>query len=77
MALMENLLSDWQRWTCSHHWVRARWDDGSYGLRCAHCMKPYHHTWNEIIAGPKAVGAVGSRKEASREVEYRPMRRAA
>ncbi|HVA62762.1 MAG TPA: hypothetical protein VNF74_03475 [Terriglobales bacterium] len=49
MKLVESLLG---RWVCSHRWVRARWQDGSYGLRCAQCMKAYPHTWNEIIAGP-------------------------
>ena len=49
MALMTTLWNDWRRWTCSHRWVRARWDDGTYGLRCALCMKPYRHTWDEII----------------------------
>jgi hypothetical protein len=49
MVLLETLLSDWQRWTCGHRWVRARWADGSYGLRCAHCMKPYPRTWNDIL----------------------------
>lgn len=52
MALLTSLLGEWQRWTCSHQWVRARWDDGSYGLRCALCMRPYARTWNEIIAQP-------------------------
>ncbi len=50
MRLVETLLSDWQRWTCNHAWVRARWEDGSYGLRCSRCMKAYPHTWDEIIA---------------------------
>ena len=52
MALLTSLLGEWQRWTCSHQWVRARWEDGSYGLRCAQCMKPYARTWNEIISQP-------------------------
>ncbi|HVB40489.1 MAG TPA: hypothetical protein VNE83_06285 [Terriglobales bacterium] len=52
MALLASMLGEWQRWTCSHQWVRARWDDGSYGLRCAQCMKPYARTWNEIISQP-------------------------
>ncbi|HXE30650.1 MAG TPA: hypothetical protein VN515_02485 [Terriglobales bacterium] len=59
MKLVETLLSDWQRWTCSHRWVRARWDDGSYGLRCSLCMKPYRHTWDEIIGAPAAAARRG------------------
>ncbi|HZT74313.1 MAG TPA: hypothetical protein VE996_11720 [Terriglobales bacterium] len=35
--------------TCSHHWVRARWADGSYGLRCASCMKPYPVTFDDLM----------------------------
>lgn len=49
MNVVEHLLADWQQWTCKHHWVRARWEDGSYGMRCAQCMKPYSHTWNELV----------------------------
>lgn len=35
--------------TCSHRWVRARWDDGRYGLRCGACMKLYPMTWNDLL----------------------------
>ncbi len=35
--------------TCRHQWIRARGLDGSYGLRCQHCMKPYHRTWNQLL----------------------------
>ncbi len=35
--------------SCTHHWVRARWDDGTYGLRCQHCMKRHGQTWNQIM----------------------------
>ncbi len=38
--------------TCSHHWVRARWEDGSYGLRCEYCSKRHAQTWNQILAQP-------------------------
>jgi hypothetical protein len=38
--------------TCSHKWVRARFDDGSYGLRCQLCMKHYRHTWDGLMAQP-------------------------
>jgi len=69
MKLVETLLCDWQRWTCSHHWVRARWSDGSYGLRCSQCMKAYRHTWDEIIAGPA--------KPVQAEPEFTALRRAA
>lgn len=55
MRLVQNLLGDWQRWTCNHQWVRARWQDGSYGLRCSNCMKAYPHTWNEIIGSKPTV----------------------
>ena len=34
---------------CRHQWIRARGLDGSYGLRCQHCMKPYHRTWNQLL----------------------------
>ena len=51
-AFIMIVLGWWQRLTCGHHWLRARWDDGSYGFRCAHCMKPYRHTWNEIFSQP-------------------------
>ncbi|MGH9482461.1 MAG: hypothetical protein ACRD1L_10280 [Terriglobales bacterium] len=50
MKLVQGLLSEWQRLMCSHRWVRARWQDGSYGLRCAECMKAYPHTWEDLIA---------------------------
>jgi hypothetical protein len=36
--------------TCTHKWIRARWPDGSYGLRCQLCMKAYRGTWNSLIA---------------------------
>ncbi len=35
---------------CRHQWIRARGLDGSYGLRCQHCMKPYHRTWNQLLS---------------------------
>jgi hypothetical protein len=38
--------------TCSHKWVRARFDDGSYGLRCHLCMKAYPRTWDALVAQP-------------------------
>lgn len=38
--------------TCSHHWVRARWEDGSYGLRCQYCLKRHPQTWEQILAQP-------------------------
>ncbi|MGH9505878.1 MAG: hypothetical protein ACRD13_03050 [Terriglobales bacterium] len=38
--------------TCSHHWVRARWEDGSYGLRCQYCLKRHPQTWDQILAQP-------------------------
>jgi hypothetical protein len=60
MKILEILLTDWQRMTCNHRWLRARWQDGSYGLRCSQCMKRYHNTWNDIIAGPNEAKATGS-----------------
>jgi hypothetical protein len=36
--------------TCSHHWVRARWEDGSYGLRCQYCFKRHPQTWDQLLA---------------------------
>ena len=38
--------------TCSHHWVRARWEDGSYGLRCQYCFKRHPQTWDQVLAQP-------------------------
>ncbi len=34
---------------CRHHYIRARFSNGDYGLRCQHCQRPYIHTWNEIL----------------------------
>lgn len=69
MTLVLGLLNGLQRLTCHHQWVRARWRDGSYGLRCASCMKAYPHTWDEILAtpapgtaSPGAVVAIDARK---------------
>lgn len=55
--------------TCSHHWVRARWSDGSYGLRCSACMKPYAVTWNELLKQEEATrgGAVAMLPTRSRD----------
>lgn len=52
MRLLDWLLNLWVRAWCSHHWVRTRWDDGSYGLRCEHCLKPYPVTWNDVLQQP-------------------------
>lgn len=51
--------------TCSHHWVRARWEDGSYGLRCEYCFKRHPQTWNQILAQPASPPAA-SRPVAER-----------
>ncbi|MGH9417189.1 MAG: hypothetical protein ACRD01_11225 [Terriglobales bacterium] len=62
MNILEHLLADWQRWTCAHQWVRARWEDGTYGLRCSRCMKPYSRTWNELVEaapGPRSDAKLG------------------
>jgi hypothetical protein len=64
MKLVSGIVIGWQQLACHHHWVRARWEDGSYGFRCAQCMKPYPRTWNDIVAG--GAGAAG-----------RPLKRAA
>lgn len=40
---------------CKHQWIRARWDDGSYGLRCSQCMKPHKQTLTELIRQPHLV----------------------
>lgn len=53
MKLVEGVLRSWQQHTCGHRWVRARWEDGTYGLRCVRCMAAYEHTWEDII-GPAA-----------------------
>lgn len=58
MKLLEGLLRQWQNHTCNHQWVRARWDDGSYGLRCARCMTAYAHTWNEVLGASTAAAPV-------------------
>lgn len=52
MGFVELLLRWWSQLWCGHHWVRTRWDDGSYGLRCEHCLKPYPHTWNDLLQQP-------------------------
>lgn len=49
MRFMEYLIRWWGQAFCGHHWVRARWDDGSYGMRCQYCLKPYAYTWNDVI----------------------------
>jgi hypothetical protein len=49
MALFEGVLRAWQRSTCHHRWLRARWADGTYGLRCARCMMAYPKTWEDVI----------------------------
>ncbi len=54
MKLVDGILSGWQRIVCHHRWVRARWEDGSYGLRCARCMTAYPRTWDDIVAGDAA-----------------------
>jgi len=60
MTLIENFFNAWERMTCSHHWVRARWEDGTYGLRCAECMRPYRRTWDELLTPPADTGARAS-----------------
>ncbi|MGH9475568.1 MAG: hypothetical protein ACRD1C_04475 [Terriglobales bacterium] len=54
MRMMEGLLRGWQQHTCGHRWVRARWDNGTYGLRCARCMVAYERTWEDVIGQPAA-----------------------
>lgn len=55
------LLSHVAQWSCSHKWVRARWQDGSYGLRCQNCMKRYPRTWDQIIGQqPQVLADSGS-----------------
>lgn len=58
MNLLENFFNVWERMTCSHRWVRARWEDGTYGLRCAECMRPYRRTWDDLLA-PSSGSAAG------------------
>jgi len=78
MKLVNGLLNAWQRSTCSHRWIRARWGDGSYGMRCANCMKPYPRTWDDLIEGPRAESGSGSAKLARAvEAEFTPLRRVA
>jgi hypothetical protein len=48
--------------TCSHQYIRARFDDGSYGLRCMHCLKQYAHTWDEVVNQPDNPAVVRSRE---------------
>ncbi|MGH9467554.1 MAG: hypothetical protein ACRD1Y_09380 [Terriglobales bacterium] len=59
MKVVNTILRQWQIRTCSHHWVRARWDDGTYGLRCSRCMAAYTHTWDDII-GQETAGSAAS-----------------
>lgn len=49
MRFLDWLLNLWARAWCGHHFVRTRWDDGSYGLRCEFCLKPYPVTWNDVL----------------------------
>lgn len=60
--------------TCSHHWVRARWPDGSYGLRCSACMKPYPVTWNALMEQeePSTGGAVAMLPTHNRDAAMVP-----
>lgn len=44
--------------TCSHRWIRARWEDGSYGLRCQRCFKRHPRTWDQLLARPESPVAV-------------------
>jgi hypothetical protein len=64
MKLMSGIVLGWQHLACHHRWVRARWEDGSYGFRCAQCMKPYPRTWNDIVAGDAAGGARALKRAA-------------
>lgn len=68
MKLIDGLLRQWQNHTCNHQWVRARWEDGSYGLRCARCMTAYAHTWNEVMGTPTAAAPVALRVVAAATV---------
>ncbi|MGN6594114.1 MAG: hypothetical protein ACTHJX_14565 [Terriglobales bacterium] len=54
MAMFEGVLRAWQRSTCHHRWLRARWADGTYGLRCSRCMMAYPKTWEDVIGGTVA-----------------------
>lgn len=37
---------------CDHQWLRARWADGSYGLRCGRCCKKHPQTFTALIRQP-------------------------
>jgi len=50
--MVAGLLSGIAQWTCPHNWVRARFEDGHYGLRCQYCMKRHERTWNQVMAQP-------------------------
>lgn len=65
--LSRGVIGGVQRWACHHQWVRARWEDGTYGLRCSSCMKAYPHTWDDILAAP--VTAVKKSPQAVPEPE--------
>lgn len=64
MKFVSGIVMGWQKLACRHQWVRARWEDGSYGFRCAACMKPYPRTWNDIV-GDDAGSAAGPLKRAA------------
>lgn len=34
--------------SCRHHFIRARFESGEYGLRCEYCSKPHRNTWEKI-----------------------------
>ena len=61
----DGMLRAWQRSTCHHRWLRARWADGTYGLRCSRCMVAYPHTWEEVMGRPTVAPPPASESAAA------------
>ena len=51
---VNSFLRWWGQHTCRHQFVRARFEDGGYGLRCMHCLRPYPTTWNDLVGSGRA-----------------------
>ncbi|MGH9487185.1 MAG: hypothetical protein ACRD04_06290 [Terriglobales bacterium] len=75
MSMMDGLLRACQQHTCKHHWVRARWENGTYGLRCARCMAAYVRTWEDVI-GTRA-GTAGAMSASGGTARLSELRRVA
>lgn len=48
-----------------HEWLRARFEDGSYGLRCAVCQKPYPVKLSALVGEPSIASRIEGRANRS------------